>query len=217
MLESEARWLGARLAELPAAELSPLLNLGSSDLQFRSVVQPWIDREVFAPLRARGVRVVHSDLKALPGVDLAADALDPAGQAALRQLGARSVLCSNMLEHVAEPSALARACLDLLPPGGRLIVTAPASYPYHPDPIDNYYRQEPEGLVRDLFPGLRCEHAEVVEGPGYGHTLARRPWLLLRDLRALVALRRAPSGLAGSRLAWLRRPYRISCVVLRRD
>ncbi len=216
MLEPEARWLRERLAEIPAAELSPLLNLGSSDLDFRARVQPWIDREVFAPLRARGVQIVHSDLKAQPGVDLAADALDPADQAALRAVGARSVLCSNMLEHVAEPAALARACLDLVPPGGRLIITAPASYPYHPDPIDTYYRREPDALCRELFAELRCERADVVEGRGYGPELARRPWLIVRDLRALAELRRSPSGLAGSRLAWLRRPYRISCAVLRR-
>lgn len=216
MLELEARWLRERLAEIPAADLSPLLNLGSSDLDFRARVQPWIDREVFAPLRARGVQVVHSDLKAQPGVDLAADALEPAGQAALRAVGARSVLCSNMLEHVPDPGALARACLELVPPGGRLIVTAPASYPYHPDPIDTYYRREPDALCRELFAELRCERADLVEGRGYGPELARRPWLIVRDLRALASLRRGPSGLAGSRLAWLRRPYRISCVVLRR-
>ena len=36
MLEVEAAWLRARLAELGDAELSPLLNLGSSDLNFRT-------------------------------------------------------------------------------------------------------------------------------------------------------------------------------------
>lgn len=216
MLEAEARWLRARLAELPAEELSPLLNLGSSDLRFRTEVQPWIDAEVFAPLRARGVAVVHADLKRLPGVDVAADALSAEGLAALRAVGARALLCSNMLEHVTDRAALARRCAELVPPGGLLFVTVPASYPYHPDPIDTWYRPEPEELA-GLFAGLACVRAEAVPGPSYGAELARRPWLVVRELRKLAGLRGSPSGLAGSRLAWLRRPYRMSCVVLRRS
>lgn len=216
MLEVEAAWLRDRLAELPTSGLSPLINLGSSDLHFRTAVQPYIDREIFAPLRARGVTVVHSDLKAAPGVDVVADALSDEGLAALRAVGARAVLCSNMLEHVPDRAALARCCDALVPAGGALIVTAPASYPYHPDPIDTYYRIGPEALARELFPGFECVRADVVAGPGYGRDLLRRPWLLVRELRELPGLKDSPSGRAGSRLRWLRRPYEISCVVLRR-
>lgn len=216
MLEAEARWLRDRLAELPAGELSPLLNLGSSDLQFRTVVQPWIDREVFAPLRERRVTIVHSDLKRLPGVDIAADALGDDGFARLREVGARAVMCCNMFEHVIDRAALARRCAALVPAGGALIVTVPASYPYHPDPIDTYYRPSPEDMARELFPELRIERAEVVDGPTYGPELARRPWLLVRDLRKLAGLWGSPCGLGGSRLRWLARPYRVSCAVLRR-
>lgn len=216
MLEVEARWLRDRLAELPAAQLSPLLNLGSSDLHFRTAVQPWIDREVFAPLRARGVAVVHSDLKAAPGVDIVADALGEPGFAALRAVGARALLCCNMFEHVTDRAALARRCAALVPPGGLLVVTVPASYPYHPDPIDTYYRPAPEDLARELFPELECVRADLVDGPTYLPELLRRPWLLVRDLRALARLGASPGGRAGSRLRWLVRPYRVSCVVLRR-
>lgn len=217
MLEVEARWLRARLAELGDDELTPLLNLGSSDLQFRTVVQPWIDREVFAPLRARGTTVVHSDLKALPGVDIAADALGPEGLERLQAVGARALLCCNMFEHVTDRAALARRCAALVPGGGVLIVTVPYSYPYHPDPIDTYYRPDPEDMSRELFPELRCVRAEVVDGPTYAPELLRRPWLLVRDVRKWAGLRDSPSGTAGSRLRWLLRPYRVSCAVLRRE
>lgn len=217
MLEVEARWLRARLAELADAELTPLLNLGSSDLHFRTVVQPWIDREVFAPLRARGAAIVHSDLKQLPGVDIAADALGEDGAARLAAVGARTLLCCNMLEHVTDRAALAHRCAALVPAGGLLIVTVPASYPYHPDPIDTYYRPDPEDMSRELFPELRLVRGEVVDGPTYAPELLRRPWLLVRDLRKWPGLRDSPSGTAGSRLRWLRRPYRVSCAVLRRE
>lgn len=217
MLEVEARWLRARLQELGDAELTPLLNLGSSDLHFRTAVQPWIDREVFAPLRARGAEVVHSDLKQLPGVDIAADALSPEGHARLQAVGARAILCCNMLEHVTDRAALARGLAALVPAGGLLIVTVPFSYPYHPDPIDTYYRPDPEDMSRELFPELRRVRAEVVDGPSYAPELLRRPWLLVRDLRKLAGLRDSPSGTAGSRLRWLTRPYQVSCAVLRRE
>ncbi|MCY1055085.1 hypothetical protein [Nannocystis sp. SCPEA4] len=217
MLEVEARWLRARLTELGDEELTPLLNLGSSDLEFRTLVQPWIDREVFAPLRARGTAVVHSDLKALPGVDIAADALGEEGLARLQAVGARALLCCNMLEHVADRAGLARRCAALVPSGGVLIVTVPHSYPYHPDPIDTYYRPDPQDMCRELFPELRCVRAEVVDGPTYAPELLRRPWLLVRDVRKWPGLKDSPSGTAGSRLRWLFRPYRVSCAVLRRE
>lgn len=217
MLEVEACWLRDRLGERSGAELSPLLNLGSSELHFRTAVQPWIDREVFAPLRARGVTVVHSDLKAQPGVDIVADALGDEGLRRLREVGARAILCCNMFEHVADRGALARRCAALVPVGGTLIVTVPASYPYHPDPIDTYYRPEPGDMARELFPELTCVRAETVVGPTYAPELLRRPWLLVRDLRRLPGLRDSPGGTAGSRLRWLLKPYRVSCVVLRRD
>lgn len=216
VLEAEARWLRDRLAELPAGELSPLLNLGSSDLQFRAEVQPYIDREVFAPLRERGVAVVHSDLKESPGVDIAADALSEEGFARLREVGARAVMCCNMFEHVVDRDALAARIDALVPAGGVLILTAPESYPYHPDPIDTYYRVAPEDMARELFPRLQPVRVDVVVGPTYGRALLRRPWLLVRDLRDLAGLKDSPCGRAGSRLKWLTRPYRISCAVLRR-
>ncbi|HEY8378207.1 MAG TPA: hypothetical protein VIK91_17045 [Nannocystis sp.] len=217
MLEVEARWLRARLAEFAAEELSPLLNLGSSDLHFRTVAQPWIDGEVFTPLRARGVAVIHSDVKAQAGVDVVADALTDEGLSRLRAVGARAVLCCNVLEHVVDRAAFARACAALVPEGGVLVVTVPASYPYHPDPIDTYYRPEPEDMARELFPELKVVRAEAVVGPSYAPELLRRPWLLVRDLRKLPGLLRSPAGLSGSRLGWLRRPYRVSCAILRRS
>jgi len=60
---------------LPA--VSPLLNLGSSTRQFREVIKPHIEMELFAPLREAGVKVIHSDSKKDEGVDIAGDILAP--------------------------------------------------------------------------------------------------------------------------------------------
>ena len=73
MFPQEAEWIAARLSALTAAQLTPLLDIGSSDRQYRTEKQPWIEQRIFAPLAARGVRIVFCDLKDSPGVDIVAD------------------------------------------------------------------------------------------------------------------------------------------------
>src|SRR6266516_1477014 len=106
MLRAEAAWLAAWLAHLDCDQISPLLNVGSSTAQFRSRRQPWIDRLVFAPLLARGAIVKHLDMKLDDGVDLTGDLMDPVFVRTLSSYQFRSILCSNVLEHVADRSAL---------------------------------------------------------------------------------------------------------------
>src|SRR5688500_12440542 len=103
MFAAEARWVGERLSALPAEELSPLLNIGSSTSEFRESVQPWTLRHIFAPLAEREVEVVHLDARDGPGIDIRADLLDDAD---FHRVGAgryRALLCCNVLEHVRDP------------------------------------------------------------------------------------------------------------------
>ena len=118
MFEAEARWLRCALDAFPPARISPLLNLGSGSADIREVVQPWIEDQVFRPLRARNVEVAHVDRRDLPGVDVRADLTDPADVGRLSALRPRALLCCNLLEHVIEPNRLARHCLDLVTAGG---------------------------------------------------------------------------------------------------
>lgn len=219
MRVEEAAWIRDRLSEIP--DVSPVVELGSSTLQFRTVSQPHIDRMIHAPLRARGVKVVHADIKAAPGVDVAGDILDPAVRAQLRAFRPRVLLCCNMLEHVEDRAVLAAACEDLLEPGGHLIVTVPHSYPHHKDPIDTGYRPTPAQLAR-LFPRLELVRSCVVESDTYWHELRRRPRQLPRILLvrlyllAKVWIDRSAYADANHRLLWLFRRYKQSCVVLRK-
>src|SRR5215813_9034558 len=97
---------------------SRVSHLGSSSVEVRQTVQPWIEDQVFFPLRARNVDVVHVDMRQLPGVDMRADLTNPDDIERLHLLRPRALLCCNLLEHVIEPDRLARHCLDLLTPGG---------------------------------------------------------------------------------------------------
>src|SRR5262245_18840924 len=119
MFEAEA----VRLREilLGLAEASPLLHLGSSTRHFRELEKPHIQRELFGPLEAAGFEVVHSDLKAADGVDVAGDIFDPALRASLKARGFRTVLAANLFEHVRDRAALAAACEEIAGPGGHIL------------------------------------------------------------------------------------------------
>jgi hypothetical protein len=157
MLRAEARWLRRELSELPVERLTPLLSIGSGDEAFRSETQPWIAEEVFDPLVARGVKVVHHEHLPSRGVDIAGDLTDSDFLDALRALAPRTILCCSVLEHMQDRDALAGWMSGAIGPGGLLVVTVPRHFPYHPDPIDSLYRpsiSELQAACPDLT--LRC-------------------------------------------------------------
>ena len=125
MRDSEARFIGSLLDGLPTEQISPLLNLGSSTLRVRQVEYPHIDREIFAPLARRGVQVIHADLKADEGVDIVGDIYDAAIQEKVRRVGAKLIICCNIMEHVTDPAGFARICGSLLAPGGSILLGEP--------------------------------------------------------------------------------------------
>lgn len=218
MFEAEA----IRLREILLAQddISPLLNLGSSTRAFRAEAKPHIERELFAPLRAAGVEIVHSDLKQADGVDVAGDIIDPAVRAALRGRGFRALLVANMLEHVRDPAAVAAACEEIVGPGGLILATVPSSFPYHADPIDTGYRPRPGDLAaafRRSAPLL----AEEVQGRTYKEEIAARGVSVRRELArtlgfGLIGFARPKSFRARlSRWRWYRRPYAVALALVR--
>jgi hypothetical protein len=205
---------------LAAGEVSPLLNLGSSSAAFREAEKPHIERELFAPLRAAGIAIVHCDLKPAPGVDVAGDILDRDIQRSLAAGGFRCVLLSNLLEHVADRAAVAAACEAIVGPDGLVLATVPSSFPYHADPIDTLYRPAP-GELAALFANSTAVLVEEVAGPTGRERMRERGvtpagelartalWLLAAPLRPKSARARL------SRWRWYRRPYRVSLALLR--
>ena len=219
MFAREARWIADRLAAFPAAAISPLIDIGSSTGEFRTQTQPWIDRDIFAPLAARGVAISHLDAREGDGIDLRGDLLDDADFARLRQRRYRALLCCNILEHVADPAELALRCTELVMPGGIIVVSVPRSYPRHADPIDTLYRPDP-GELAGLFRGSTVLAAEIIDvGESYLDEVRRRPWILLRHLaRAPFPFLDREKWTASMRKPyWLFHNYRVSAAVLRRD
>lgn len=170
---------------MPADRMAPVLDIGSSDRRHRTQAQPWIEERVFAPLAAREVRVLFADREPAPGVDIAADIGTSAGLARLRAVGARTILCCNVLEHVPDAAGFAARLVALAAPKVRLIVTVPHRYPHHRDPIDTMFRPNLEELAA-LFPNCRLAQGEIVASGSYRSDFARRPVTL--TLRHLLRL-----------------------------
>ncbi|NVJ22710.1 methyltransferase type 11 [Myxococcus sp. AM011] len=216
MLKQEARWLGSQVASLDLSRVSPLLNVGSSTRYFREVQQPWIDQELFAPLRRRGGLVLHQDLKADDGVDVVGDLMDPDCVARLAKNGARSVCCTSVLEHVEDRAAFARRLTDLVAPEGVLVLSVPHAFPWHPDPIDTMFRPSVSELAA-LFPDMRLRASATVPCGRLGD-------LVLSDLPGALSRLLNPGKGAGTGAPraslrqwlwpWLVRPFEVTCVVL---
>lgn len=217
MFEAEAKWLERALRERSAEELSPLLNVGSSTSRFREVEQPWTERHLFAPLKERGIRVIHLDTREGEGIDLRADILNAEDLPRVKALGARSVLCCNILEHVTDPKGLARVCCDIVGPGGLVFVTVPHSYPHHRDPIDTMLRPSPQALAVLFHPAemLKGEVVDVKES--YWGQVRRRPWILFRHITRFPFPFIHYEGWRRSmaKLYWLAHNYEVTAAVFR--
>lgn len=224
MLVKEAKWFRDRFQEFSAADMFPMLNVGCQSEEFRKVRQPWVDEFVFAPLRKAGHRVMHTDIRQAPGVDLVGNLLDPAFRQAIRGHGFRSVIFSNVLEHVSQPKELSEAVADCIPPGGLIFVSAPFRFPYHADPIDTMFRPDVQKLQR-LFPNTVVERGDLlVCGNLTTYIFSRvvpNPIAFVQRVfhRASTPCEeiRAPNVAVWHMLPWLFRLFKISCVVARRS
>lgn len=218
MQEVEAKWIERQLRAFPADSLSPVLDIGSQTLHFRTEEKPFIHNDLFAPLMARGVTIIHSDLQAGEGIDITANLLEEDGFNQIKATAPRTVFCNNVLEHVLDPAEFANRCFALLPPGGRLVITVPKSYPHHRDPIDTMFRPSPAEIAELISAPHQILVSEVIATGSYRDNLKRRPWIIYRQLLRL------PFPFLGwtkwkrsmKKFYWMIWPYRQSCVVIQK-
>ncbi|MBN4073074.1 hypothetical protein JYT74_03425 [Crocinitomix catalasitica] len=162
MLVEESKWIQNTIETEFSDVDFPLLNVGSSRLSFRTEIQPHIHENIFLPLSNKKLPVIHADIKEDEGVDLAGDLNDAHFRKKLTKLGVKSVLCSNLLEHLQEPQVICDSMLNILSSGDKLIITVPYRFPYHKDPIDSMLRPNVEQLSK-MFPGTEIIRSRIVE------------------------------------------------------
>ena len=183
------------------------------------MIKPHIERELFAPLREAGVKIVHCDLKEDEGVDFAGDILDPEVIRRLKGMGFKCILLSNLLEHVPDREAVAAACEEIVGSGGFILATVPSSYPYHADPIDTYYRPSPAELA-NAFGRSEPLIAEEVAGLTYAEDLKARGLTVASELMrtalwSLIFFVRPRSAAARlHRWWWYSKPRRVAITLL---
>jgi hypothetical protein len=128
----------------------PILEIGSRDYGNTQNV-----RELFPDTPYVGVDMSQGD-----GVDVVIDLTRPFDEID-ETLGRRrfgTVFCFSVLEHCAQPFAMADGITRLLAPGGAAILSVPFAWKFHGYPSD-YWRFTHEG-VKLLFPSLRFDDAE---------------------------------------------------------
>ena len=160
MTKEEALWIAKHINN-DEDNYFPLLNLGSSTKDFREKVQPWIDDIIFNPFSNKGKKVLHSDLKEGDGVDLPGNIFDKEFEEQLKNMNFKSIICSNVLEHIIEVDSFCKAIESISSSGTYIIISAPNLYPYHNDPIDTKFRPDVNEIVK-LF-----SQCQLVEGVVY--------------------------------------------------
>ncbi len=107
------------------------------------------------------------------GEYLTASITDPALPERLQPYGIDTVLCCNVLEHIADDRAAVRIMIELLPPGGHLLLFVPALQALYTD-LDRlaghhrrYTRDQIRSLVDDRSTILRLDYFNPVGGLGW--------------------------------------------------
>jgi SAM-dependent methyltransferase len=175
-----AVWVRDALAGVSLPASGRVIDVGSSTLHYRTVEQPHVEREVMAPLRARGLRITHLDAKAAVGVDVVED-LDVATPELADRLGTFDlVLCLDLLAHVNQPASALDAVVSLLGEGGWLVSTMPESHRRTPDPRDNAWRPTPRELAGEYgrrgLETARAESVRIDDDRYYRGLLSRPSW-----------------------------------------
>jgi SAM-dependent methyltransferase len=215
VLAQEAAWIRERIAALELGPEANVIDVGSSTEWFRTVYQPYIGYELFSPLAKRAVNIIHVDAKSDEGVDVLADVTKPDRLPDHLVASGDLVLCANLLEHVTDRAAVLSNLHALTKPGGRMIMTVPHRYPYHPDPIDTGFRPSPPELADEVSRRFTIEETSLIEASPLPLEIANGP-------ASLVALSAARLVL-GKALHSVRRAYRmpttclVSGLVARRD
>lgn len=224
MLIQEAKWFGEIMSRMKDSEIFPMLNVGSHTEAYRKDGQPWVQQYIFAEAERRKQTVMHLDIVDGPGVDIVGDLTDGTVLKRLAKMGFRSVLCTNVLEHVMNRGQVAQGILEIVPVGGYLFVSVPYRFPYHPDPIDTMFRPNVTEIV-GLFPGTTIYRQEIVRcGTLLGYLVKR---MSENPRRFAKRLRRRLGGTPGSDnvggwpstvglLSWMFREFQVTCVVLQK-
>ena len=218
MFIETSRWFRDTLESADLSAGARALDIGSSTEHFRTVEQPCIEENVMAPLRARGVEILHLDRKDDPGVDLVVD-LDTERLDLAERIGRFDlVLCTGTLQNVRRPDHAIELVKSLVAEHGWLLASLVRTYPRTRDPHDSMLRPTVSELC-EMFSGaggpafapVRAQEVRI-DHPSYYRGLKSRPSWVPVGSRWFPL----PGFSERVRLAVPRWRWRESCVLMRR-
>lgn len=184
MFIEESVWIKERLSTLDIPPGAKVLNIGASDKEFLKT-QPHIEANVLAQLLARGCSIINLDLKTSKDGDYTGDITDKELPAKLGTCF-KMVMCTNLLEHVADRDTAFSNIAALAEEGGYILLTVPNNYPAHHDPIDTLYRPSAAELANEIQRRRSAVvlFSEVLEinNPRYYYYRSRLPFWGYRKL-----------------------------------
>lgn len=159
MIKEESIWIKNILKKINLKPGSKVLDVGSSSEEHRKFKQPFIEENVFKPLKEQSVEIYHMDIKKDKGVDIVCD-IENVNLDEIREYF-DLVICCSLLEHVKKPLKVASILPELIKSNGYLIVSVPEVYPRHPDPVDIMFRPKMKELIA-MFPNMEVKAKKTV-------------------------------------------------------
>lgn len=193
MFIQEAQWIQSILEGVELEQGMQVLDIGSSSLEFRTIIQPHIHRYIHEPLIEKGVQITTLDTKQAEGVDLVMDLTQPNLVEKTFDKKFDLVICCNILEHVEDRRVFLENVLKYCRPHGQLLLTVPRQYPKHNDPIDTMYRPTPRELEKfvasmSTAEVLQSEVLSISDRQYYPtEILRKKDYLTLKPIRMWVS------------------------------
>lgn len=163
MLHEESLWIGNKIKTITETNSYPILNIGSSTKEYRTIRQSFIQKNIFDLIPNESTNVIHLDMKAAEGVDLVGNLYDKEFLEKIKQYKFKTILLNNVLMYLEEKERieLSRTLEDILEKDGYIIVTNSHVFPPAHDPVESYYRGSPEKIQQELFPNFNVINTEV--------------------------------------------------------
>lgn len=207
MFLEESYWIKEELQKV--SDIKDAIDVGASTLEFRTVELPFIEENVFKPLRDRGVKIIHLDMKKQEGVDISYDISDKSFSF---QKKFDLVICTSVLEHVKDLDLSIINISNLVNDKGYLIVTVPYIYPFHPDPIDNMSRFSVDKL-KTFFKNFDIVSAKTIDIES--RTILRRFKFGTESM--INILRYMKLGYFNDNIKYVIKKPKVTCIIFKRN
>ena len=217
MLIKESQWLASAVQDLDLQPGCKILNFGSKN-KAALKYQPYIEENLYNPLKTKGLKIINFDLFPGEGIDIHGDIFDDGIFRSLKNKSISAIFLFNVLEHVKDIKSICNKVESLIARGRYILISVPYKYPRHFDPIDNMFRPTPVE-IKELFTNCEEVRSEIVKDFGYSYYLKTNRLVALKFLFRLMTpfyKLNVWRNTIITKLKYLNVDFEISCLVLKK-